>query len=277
MDQLLMPLGHQTINMAANGTASLTVPLNAKVALIQASELVFYRTDGITATTTNSQYLPPQKQHWITSTLSLVRLLADGLASVVQIDYFDVIAQSISGSVAVTGVVEIRQLDCTTDSIEVCQGTDPWVVGLDSPVSVTGVVDTRLLDCTTDSISVCQLGDWDVAVSGVVDTRLLDCDIDSVTVCHPPGNATNGVQVSTAGAAAVSILAANPNRKSALITNISVASVRIGVSGVTTTTGIGRLLPGEIMVLTMPYCPDEELFMIREGAVNGTVLVSEVT
>jgi len=72
-------------------------------------------------------------------------------------------------------------------------------------------------------------------------------------------------------------LAANTARKSALITNISaLATVRIGVSGVTATTGIGRLLPGDIMVLTMPYCPDEQLFMIREGAVDGTVLVSEV-
>lgn len=300
MDNLLFPLGHQTSTVAANATLTPTIPLNANVALVQASELIFYRTDGTTATTTNSQYLPPQEKKWFTSNLSLLRFLADGLASVVQIDYFQLIAAPISGSVSVTGVVNTREMDCATDSIEVCQGTDPWSVavtgvvntrlldcGTDSievcqgtfpwDVAVSGTVDTRLLDCESDSISVCQLDVWDVSVSGVVDIRELDCLTDSVSICHPTGTATNGVQVSTAGAAAVSILAANANRKSALITNISVATVRIGVSGVTTTTGIGRLLPGEIMVLTMPYCPDEELFMIREGAVNGTVLVSEVT
>lgn len=133
----------------------------------------------------------------------------------------------------------------------------------------------------TDSagrVGIADLG-GSITVDAVdLDVRNLDCTTDSVTVCNPTGTATNGTQVSTAGAGAVSILAANANRKSALITNITtLATVRIGVSGVTATTGIARLLPGDILVLTMPYCPDEELFMIREGAVDGTVLVSEVT
>lgn len=91
------------------------------------------------------------------------------------------------------------------------------------------------------------------------------------------GTATNGVQISTAGAAAVSILAANGSRKGAIVKNIGVASCRIGVSGVTATTGIAQLAPGDTLTLNMPFCPDEQLFMIREGAVNSTVLVSEQT
>lgn len=214
MDNLLFPLGHQTTTIAANGTLTPTIPLNANVALVQASELIFYRTDGTTATTSNSQYLSPQEKKWFTSNLSLLRFLADGLSSVIQIDYFQLIAEPVSGTVGVTGVVDTRQLDCTTDSVEVCQGTDPWsvavtgvvdtrlldcatdsievcqgtvpwVVTIDNVIPVTGAIVNRELDCTTDSVEVCQgTFPWDVAVSGTIDTRLLDCASDSISVCQ---------------------------------------------------------------------------------------------
>jgi hypothetical protein len=90
------------------------------------------------------------------------------------------------------------------------------------------------------------------------------------------GTATNGAQVTTAGAGQIAILAANANRKSCIIKNIGAAGTcRIGVTGVTATTGIAQLAPGDTLILQMPFCPDEQLFMIREAAVNTTVLVSE--
>lgn len=91
--------------------------------------------------------------------------------SVCQLELFDV---------AVTGTVEIRSLDCSIDSITIC----PPVTG-SFDVEIVNEVNTRPLDCLTDSISVCQLEPFDVAVTGVIETRPLDCEIDSITICPP--------------------------------------------------------------------------------------------
>lgn len=69
--------------------------------------------------------------------------------------------------------VNIRPLDCETDSVSVC---------LSEPVSGTFV--QAPLDCATDSVTVCP----DPGNPIIVTPPNLDCSTDSVTVCPDPGN-----------------------------------------------------------------------------------------
>jgi len=71
-------------------------------------------------------------------------------------------------------------------------------------------------------------------------------------------------------------LASNANRKAAIVQNVGNANIRVGVTGVTATTG-KQLVPGETVVFEMPYVPTQELFAIREGSVSSTVLTMEIT
>lgn len=93
---------------------------------------------------------------------------------------------------------------------------------------------------------------------------------------RPVGTLSAGVQVAFV-AAQTSILAANANRKAVIVQNISnTAACRVGLTGVTNATGI-QVIAGATLILEMPYCPTDELFAIREAAVSGTVLVTEIT
>lgn len=89
------------------------------------------------------------------------------------------------------------------------------------------------------------------------------------------GTLANGAETAVA-AAAVSILAANANRRSALIQNTGAANIRVGITGVTATTGI-RLVPGGILELAMPYIVTNAIFAIREGAISSTAFAMETT
>lgn len=87
------------------------------------------------------------------------------------------------------------------------------------------------------------------------------------------GTLNNGVQTIVA-AVAVSVLAANPNRKKVIIQNVGNSSVRVGSAGVTASTGV-RLLKDGHLLLEMPNCPINEIFAIRETA-NSVVLAQEI-
>lgn len=76
------------------------------------------------------------------------------------------------------------------------------------------------------------------------------------------------------GAAAVPVLPANPVRKAAVVQNIGLANIRIGVAGVTSSSGL-RLMPGEAFEVNMPFCIPDALFAIREGATDSMVAVIE--
>ncbi len=91
----------------------------------------------------------------------------------------------------------------------------------------------------------------------------------------PSGTLGNGAQT-VVGAAAVQVLAANSNRKKLIVQNVGIANVRVGVSGVTNTTGM-RLVSSGTVILEMPHCPTQAIFAIREGAVSSTVFAQEVT
>lgn len=114
------------------------------------------------------------------------------------------IATDASGAVKVVPgatPMDVRSLDCLTDSISICQ-----LDVLD--VAVTGIIETRPLDCSTDSIAICQLDTFDVAVTGIVETRPLDCAIDSITICPP---ATGVFDVNVVNSQVITVI---PGRRS---------------------------------------------------------------
>lgn len=91
---------------------------------------------------------------------------------------------------------------------------------------------------------------------------------------YPVGTLANGAETAVSSSA-VSVLAANANRKKLIVQNTGVNTVRIGTTGVTATTGF-RLTAGATMVFDMPHCPTNAVFAIRESA-DSTVMAQEVT
>lgn len=89
------------------------------------------------------------------------------------------------------------------------------------------------------------------------------------------GTWSNGTET-LVGAVAVQIQAANPNRKRLIIQNLGNGAARIGITGVTATTGV-RLNGGGILILEPPYQETNAIYAIREGAVNTTILTQETT
>lgn len=94
------------------------------------------------------------------------------------------------------------------------------------------------------------------------------------TGSFPAGTLANGAETAVS-TVAVSVLAANANRKKLIVQNTGVNTVRIGTTGVTATTGF-RLTAGATMVFDMPHCPTNAVFAIRETA-DSTVMAQEVT
>lgn len=89
------------------------------------------------------------------------------------------------------------------------------------------------------------------------------------------GTLANGAETAVAGSA-IQVVAANASRKILLIQNTGVANVRIGITGVTATTG-ARLEPGKGFIFEMPYCTQQAIFAIREGAISSIVFAQETT
>ncbi len=90
------------------------------------------------------------------------------------------------------------------------------------------------------------------------------------------GSLANGAQTTvdnTAGG--VQIVAANANRKTLIIQNTGSNNIRVGISGVTNTTGV-RLTAGASLIFAGHGIPTNAIFAIREGASNSTALVQEV-
>ncbi len=99
-----------------------------------------------------------------------------------------------------------------------------------------------------------------------------------ITITLEPGTLHNGHETAV-GALAVSVLSAPVPplvRTGALVQNTGTANIRVGVVGVTATTGL-RLAPGDIFELNSPSCPQEELFAIREGLLDSVAFATEST
>lgn len=127
-------------------------------------------------------------------------------------------------------------LDCATDSITVCQGTDPWIVqGVDAIV--------RDLSCDLDSVTICQADTFDVAITGVVNVNIVD-----ELVLQTP------IVTSVAGSAvAVNLLVANLNARQRIIHNDSTAILFMKYgAGASTTDYSVRLSSQAMFVFPLP-------------------------
>ncbi len=94
---------------------------------------------------------------------------------------------------------------------------------------------------------------------------------------HEVGTATNGTETVVTNVA-TQILAANANRKYAMIQNSGGDSnIRIGFSGISATTGIIELKKEQFFIFTGPFVPTVAIFAIRIGGGSAAALASEIT
>lgn len=109
--------------------------------------------------------------------------------------------------------------------------------------------------------------------------------VSAVSLPLPTGAATSALQPALTATlnngseatitVAAQVLAANVNRKAAVIQNTGTVNVRIGATGVTATTGL-RLTPGASVTFEQPNVPTNAIFAVSEGAAT-TVLAQEIT
>lgn len=93
----------------------------------------------------------------------------------------------------------------------------------------------------------------------------------STTNTQVLGSLSNGTETTVAGSA-VQIIAVNASRKYVIIQNTGNANIRVGITGVTTTTGL-RIVPNGSEVLAV----GNAIFAIREGAISSTAFTQEIT
>lgn len=91
------------------------------------------------------------------------------------------------------------------------------------------------------------------------------------------GTAANGAQTAVSSSA-VSVAAADANRKALLLYNAGTGNVRVGMSGVTSTTGIPLAANGGFIVLTAADGADttSQWYGIRDGATDSTVFAMKM-
>lgn len=116
--------------------------------------------------------------------------------------------------------------------------------------------------------------------AGTVSNELPDPDdfglvvrIVSSPVVAAPGTLFNGTRTPI-GAVAVSILPANTDRKTAIIQNVGMGTIFVGIAGVTAATGI-EVLPRGTLTMSAAYAPVQELFAIRD-TVDSIAFATEV-
>lgn len=97
----------------------------------------------------------------------------------------------------------------------------------------------------------------------------------SVNVSLRTGTLAAGAQTAVSSSA-VQVLAANANRKSATIQNAGIYNMRVGVAGVTATTG-AQVQPGAIVRVQPPYVETNAFYAIREGSFDTIAYAQEST
>ncbi len=91
--------------------------------------------------------------------------------------------------------------------------------------------------------------------------------------CGTTEKLRNGVE-EVIGAVAVKLLHKNDRRKTALVQNTGGANIRVGVRGVTATTGL-RLIPNAIQIFDVPAIYQGEIWAIREGGSDSVAFAQE--
>jgi len=96
-------------------------------------------------------------------------------------------------------------------------------------------------------------------------------------VTVPGGTASNGAQTAVSSVA-VSVAGADAARKALLLYNAGTGNVRVGMSGVTATTGIPLAGNGGFIVLTAADGADttSQWYAIRDGSTDSTVFAMKM-
>lgn len=152
--------------------------------------------------------------------------------------------------------------------------------GVTQPVS--GPLTDTQLRATPPLVGIDQTGDNnDVDVingAGAAAVNIQDggnsITVDgTITSIFGTSSLSNGTQT-TVSSSAVQILASNANRKWAVIQNVGVSNIRVGITGVTATTGI-LVVPNGNITFQMPNIPTNAIFAIRDGSVDSIALAIE--
>lgn len=173
---------------------------------------------------------------------------------------------------AVDGTVELGATTLAAlETITALQGTLPWITSLNAATL------TALESITVQNgAGAAAVNIQDGGNSITIDDGGLSITIDgTVSVAQPVGTMANGAETPVAGVA-VQILAANASRQKYFIQNTGPANIRVGVSGVTATTGV-RLVPNGNLLFEMPHCPTQAIFAVREGAISSVAFAQEIT
>lgn len=123
-------------------------------------------------------------------------------------------------------------------------------------------------------------------VGGLTDAELratpVKVDDDATQAAIAALLTTAGTATSTADNtvtnASEAILAANANRKGAVIQVVSGGNARVRLDGGTAAPGNGTQLTagGPALVLSMPFCPQGAITAIREGGSDAVIHVTEI-
>ena len=160
-------------------------------------------------------------------------------------------------------------------AIGVKDSTGVVMVNLKATLTNELTTEDALLKSGAAKAQVAGTGTPGTPAAGVVTVQGIIGGTNLPITDNTTGTLNNGVETAVA-AAAVSVLAANAARKSALVQNTGTANVRVGTTGVTATTGF-RLVPGEVFTMAPPFDPVNAIFAIREGGTDSIVFALEVT
>lgn len=96
----------------------------------------------------------------------------------------------------------------------------------------------------------------------------------NILIAYPTGAFNNGAETAVAGTA-VNVSAANTANIKIILQNTGIANARVGITGVTATTGF-RLVPGGQAIFERNDGAQGDIFAIREGAISTTILAQPI-
>lgn len=162
----------------------------------------------------------------------------------------------------------------------------PWTSGTDDMTAavqadrVAPDVQPVTLDAGDLQIGAVEIKDATASTRAIVTTSTpASGDAGLVTrEALNPGTPSQAADVTVdATAGGVTVLAANVNRKSAVIQNVGSANCRVSVGGTPTTTNGIQLTPGQTLTLRRPHCPVGAVKAIRESSTSTSVSVLEIS
>lgn len=170
------------------------------------------------------------------------------------------IAVNSAGAVAINDGGNSITVDGTVSAVQ----SGAWSVAVNN---ASGAAAVNIQD-GGNSITV----DGTVAISGTV---AVTQSTSPWIVSDNSGTLANGAETAVSSSA-VQIIASNANRKKLIVQNTGTANIRVGITGVTATTG-ARIVPNGTLLYEMPNCPTQAIFAIRESGTDSIAFAEEIT